>query len=62
MNTSQVVLVEDPWEIELSAEDVAVEILEQADSLATTGSFACGACASCPVGCASSAGTFSSAG
>ncbi|GAB1641472.1 thiocillin family RiPP [Krasilnikovia sp. MM14-A1259] len=61
MNTD-VTALEALWEIDLSAEDMTAETLDDTMALGTTGSFACGACASCPVGCASSAGTFSSAG
>lgn len=51
----------DIWAIDLSAEDMTVESLDSAALLGTTGSFACGASASCPVSSASTAGTIGSA-
>jgi hypothetical protein len=48
--------------IDLSAEDMTAEFLDDATVLATTGCFATTACWSCPVSSASTAGTISSFG
>lgn len=53
---------DDSLDIDLFVDDLESEELPQADSLATLGSFSCAACASCPVGSASSASCIGSAG
>jgi len=55
-------LQDDSLDIDLFVDDLQSEELPQSDSLATLGSFSCAACASCPVGSASSASCIGSAG